>query len=347
MQSICIIEIFFAMPQNKSALTRYKIIDYLFGQLGQCYTLEQLLNAVNERLEAEKGPGSGISIRTLREDLSTMKKPFPEGFNAPIINHWGSGLYEYSDKNFSIYNLQLSKQDKHRLQDALSILDQIEGLPHYENLREIMTKLRLFDNEEGSSRKLVFFEESYYTEGSKWLKELHEAILRKKSLRISYSPFSEPTKTMLVFPYFLKEYRNRWYLYGWIKESQSIYNLALDRINSIAASIANFEDHRDKAIFESLKFIVGVTLPPESKPVKIRLRVHHPTLPYLLTKPLHNSQNVIEKHPSMAILEYNLIPNFEFEAEIMRLAQSIEVLEPKSLRDSIIEKLKKGLGHYK
>lgn len=334
------------MPMNKSALTRYKIIDHLFGQLGQSYTLEQLLNAVNDRIEMEKGPENCIKMRTLKSDISTMRKPLPEGFNAPIVNHWGTGIYEYSDKTFSIYKLQLSKQDKLKLRDALSILDQMDGLPHYENLREIMTKLRLYDGVEDSARQVVFFEESIYPDGSKWLKLLHSAILDKQSLRISYSPFTGPKEDIVVFPYFLKEYRNRWYLYGWVKNSQSVYNLALDRITSIAPSLMKYEGNKDTAIWKSLKSIVGVTIPPEKKVLKVTLKVFNPTLPYLLTKPLHHSQCVVQSNEGSSILEYYLIPNFEFEAEIMRLAHSIEVLEPTELRTSIIKKLKSALNFY-
>jgi predicted DNA-binding transcriptional regulator YafY len=331
------------MPMNKNALTRYKIIDYLFGQLGGSYTLEQLINAVNDRLELDLGKGSGIKRSTLEKDIRTMRSPFPEGFNAPIVNHWGTGVYEYSDKSFSIYNLHLSHRDKQRLRDALSILDQLEGLPHYENLREIMAKLRLFEGEDEKSRQIVFFEESHYPGGNKWLKPLHNAILDKKSLRITYAPFSDPKESHVVFPYFLKEYRNRWYIYGWVLKAEAIYNLALDRIDDIAPSLASFEDHRDESLLNSLRSIVGVTLPENTNPVKILLRVKHPTLSYLLTKPLHHSQKLVQNESSTGTLEYFLLPNFEFKAEIMRLAQSIQVLEPDSLKTSIENKLKSGL----
>lgn len=332
------------MPMNKNALTRYKIIDYLFGQLGGSYTLEQLLNAVNDRLELDLGKGSGIKRSTLEKDIRIMRSPFPEGFNAPIVNHWGTGIYEYSDKSFSIYNLQLSQRDKQRLKDALSILDQLEGLPHYENLREIMAKLRLFEGDDETSRQIVFFEESHYPGGNKWLKPLHDAILDKKSLRITYAPFSGPKESHVVFPYFLKEYRNRWYIYGWVLKAKSIYNLALDRIEDLTPSLASFEDYRDESLLNSLKSIVGVTLPENSNSVKILLRVRQPTLSYLLTKPLHDSQKLVQNESSSGILEYFLIPNFEFEAEIMRLAQFIEVLEPRSLKQSIVKKLKSALA---
>lgn len=335
------------MPINKAAYTRYQIIDQILRRRNTPINLADLLEEVNDYLINNYSKESAIAFRTLQEDIRVMRQPKPDGFNAPIENIRGTGTYKYSDPGYSIHQLELNSTDKKRLREAMSLLGQIDGFPHKESIKDILVRLKILDSTSFSGNQFIHYEESYYSRGLEWIEPIYEAITKKQSQRIKYVPFNQDPVTMTIFPYFLKEFRDRWYIYGWSSEDQKVYNLALDRIAEVSKSIKKFEDHADSLLFKDLKSIVGVTLPEKRDKIKVKVKVLNDSLPYLLTKPLHSSQRLISKSKHYGILQYNLYPNFEFEAEIMRLANFIEVVEPGSLRKSIYHKLKTAIAHYK
>jgi predicted DNA-binding transcriptional regulator YafY len=53
------------------------------------------------------------------------------------------------------------------------------------------------------------------------------------------------------------------------------------------------------------------------------------------TVPLHKSQNELETTNEYSLFEYYLRPNFDFKQEIISYLDSVEVVEPKSLRMNI------------
>ena len=334
------------MPINKAAYIRYQIIDQILKRRITPITLDDLLEEVNEYLVNNYTKKSAIALRTLQEDIRLMRLPKPDGFSAPIENIRGTGAYKYADPGYSIHHLELNSSDKKRLKEAMSLLSQIDGFPHKDSLKDILVRLKILDSTSFSRNQFIQYEESYYSRGMEWFEPIYVAITKKQSLRIKYIPFVKDGITMTIFPYFLKEFRNRWYIYGWSSEDKKIYNLALDRITEISNSIKGFEDHTDSLLFKDLKSIVGVTLPESRAKIEVKIKVLNDSLPYLLTKPLHSSQKLISKTKDYGILQYHLFPNFEFEAEIMRLSNFMEVLEPENLRVSIYKKLKTAIAHY-
>lgn len=329
------------MPHSKAQFRRYQILNSLFRRRGSKYTLDSLLEEINSELELNYGKSFKISRRTLQEDIRMMKSPPPDGFNAPIQNIYGTGLYYYSNPGFSILNLPLDKTDKKKLFQAFDLLKQIKGIPQSDYLYELMTRLQIIDQSSSDKKRLIYFEESYYKNGLSFIKPIYDAIEKQKALNLTYQPFNEKKRNYIVFPYFLKEYRNRWYVFCFINSKKIIANLALDRIKEIKPSIKKFEDHTNLLPQDIFENIIGVTLPPkESALTEITLKVFSPTLFYLRTKPLHSSQKLLKLTDDYAIFSYHIYINFEFEAEIMRLSDAIEILSPDSLRKSLREKLK-------
>jgi predicted DNA-binding transcriptional regulator YafY len=63
--------------------------------------------------------------------------------------------------------------------------------------------------------------------------------------------------------------------------------------------------------------------------------------------PLHISQEEIETHRDHSIFAYDLAPDYDFKQDILSYGDTVEVLEPAQLRESIsttINKLKELYG---
>ena len=81
---------------------------------------------------------------------------------------------------------------------------------------------------------------------------------------------------------------------------------------------------------------------------KIEIKVSALHAPYILTKPLHNSQRLIKTNDDKSILIHLfLIENFEFERQLLGFGDGIEVLKPERLRNRMKYIIQKAFENYK
>ena len=98
---------------------------------------------------------------------------------------------------------------------------------------------------------------------------IFEAIVAKKVIEISYHPFGKDVRTVVVSPYHLKQYNNRWFLIAKRKDFDKMSNYAIDRIKEIKETTKVFEPLDDDFDFEEFfSDVVGVSV-LEGAPVKM------------------------------------------------------------------------------
>lgn len=78
-----------------------------------------------------------------------------------------------------------------------------------------------------------------------------------------------------------------------------------------------------------------MNLDSDYKMEKILVKVKAPQRNYLDHLPLHHSQTSVETSESYTIYEYHLCAEYEFQHELMRMGESIEILHPLWLRHQI------------
>ncbi len=333
------------MPANRNALIRYKTIDLCLQNRFRKWTLENLIESVSEALYEYEGI-YGVSKRTIQGDIQMMRSD-KLGYNAPIIVV-DKKYYSYEDTEYSITNMPLSENDLSQLAEAASFLKQFEGFSHFQELSGVIQKLE--DHIYTKTTKeapIIHFEKNENLKGLSHLDPLYQAIKNKIPLEISYQPFkAKSSNTFLFFGYLLKEFNNRWFLVGQKKDTTSIMTLALDRIVSVKTNptkkyIKNgaFNPHT------YYEHVIGVTLSSTSLK-KVRIFVNKTNAPYVLTKPLHHSQEILDKTKEGIIIQITVLPNFELERLILGFGESMEVLGPSRLRNRIKNKLKKAAESY-
>jgi predicted DNA-binding transcriptional regulator YafY len=143
---------------------------------------------------------------------------------------------------------------------------------------------------------------------------------------------------MILHPYFLKQYNNRWFLFGKSGDAKSITTTALDRIESIQLISEVYLPNTEINFEEYFEDIVGVSVPLDSKLEKVVLKIDAESWPYIKTKPIHGSQKIKEQTSEYTIIELQLIPNYELEALILSHAEKVEVIGPEALRKKISER---------
>jgi predicted DNA-binding transcriptional regulator YafY len=338
------------MAIKKNPEIRYRILDSLFRNPPYQYKFKDLLGKLNESLEERFGKGQTIGVRSLRSDLGKMQEPPPVGFDAPIdINV--DYEYFYTDREFSIVNAKLSKEDAWKLKEALTVLEQFRHLPQFSEMESVVTRLQHHAGIlSGRQSPVVFFDSAPVAEGVNWIQSLYRHIRQRQTIRLLYQPFGGVAPEEFEFsPYCLKEYNKRWYLLGKRRGLPLIHNLPLDRIRLVEISKATFEPTSDFDPVAHFADIIGVTRPADTKPVKVVLRFSKKRnrAMYVATKPLHASQELTRDTRGYLEFIYRLIPNPELEALLLSYGRDLEVVAPKSLRQTIEHLLKEALGNYR
>jgi predicted DNA-binding transcriptional regulator YafY len=82
------------------------------------------------------------------------------------------------------------------------------------------------------------------------------------------------------------------------------------------------------------------------KPQQVILKVYGKQVRYFRSLPLHSSQEEIETHRNHSIFAYNLAPDYDFKQDILSFGDTVEVLEPIGLRESVAEIVQKMTNYY-
>lgn len=215
-------------------MIRYQCLDRCFRNPGKRYYLSDLLEECNKALTELDPLSSGISRRQLYDDITFMESS--QGWSIPLerIRDGRKKYFRYEDPNFSINNQPLNELEAEQLKAAMLIMRRFKGLPHFKWINEILPKLdQAFSFSEDTSG-IINFDNNEFLKGLEFLDPLFNAILYKKTVKILYQSFKNPEPVVIIFSaYHLKEYNNRWFVYGKNTDYENIVNLALDRFQTV------------------------------------------------------------------------------------------------------------------
>lgn len=124
------------MPANLNALIRYRTIDKCLSNPYRKWTIEDLMEACSKALEESRGIYTGISERTIREDIRVMRSDIL-GFNAPIVQK--DGNYSYEDRDYSIFNVSIREADL--LSRVLNFMLEIQSDIQHPDMSDIIKRI--------------------------------------------------------------------------------------------------------------------------------------------------------------------------------------------------------------
>ena len=335
------------MATNKHATIRYQILDKCFRNPGRTYYIEDLIDACNNAIYDYSGNENGVKRRQVQEDISFMESE--QGWNIPL-DHIRDGhkiYYRYNDMNFSINSQPLNETEENQLKEALLTLSRFKGMPQFEWVDEITARLHSGLGLSKTNQQIIEFEQNDFLRGLEHITPLYNAILYKKALSIHYKSFrSGIAQTILFHPYYLKQYKNRWFVFGLNDGLSLITNLALDRIIQIEESKKDYFQNKSIDFSEYFEDVIGVTIEKDAKPEKITLKISNELYPYIQTKPLHGSQKQKERNDAFVLVELEVIPNYELESLILSFGEGIQVIAPEILREKIKSRINLTLKNY-
>jgi hypothetical protein len=335
------------MAVNKLALIRYKTIDDCLKHKYKKWTLEDLIEKVSETLYELEGITSGVSKRTIQADIQLMRSD-KLGYNAPIVVK-DKRYYIYEDPNFSITKVPINNSDVDKMKEIVGVLKQFNAFNYFDEMSDMIARLE--NNLYKSTHKdgnYIQLEGNNQLKGRSHISKLYQAILRKSALLIEYKSFkAQQSQHLIYYPYLLKEYRNRWFLIVKAKKGGMLLNLALDRIIEFQELPNEQFVAHDGIDFERYySDLIGVTKGINDRPHKVILEFDNNTAPYITTKPLHHSQQLIAQKEKTTVFRIDVVLNFELEREILGFGECVKVLGPRILAQKIKKRLLQAANKY-
>lgn len=332
------------MASTKNSDIRYQVIDRCLHSGG--HSTAMLAEAVNRELEL-RGYTPVTSLNTIRKDLDHLAA----NHDVEIVEcKCGRSItYSYADPEMSIYNVGLNDDDVVQLSQAFALLSRFNGMPQMDWVQRTLGRLRLSVNIETDGTPIVGFDDCAKLKGRQYFARLLTAIHDRMALKIEYHKYgAEQPKVFIISPCYLKEHSRRWFVLGMTDRYDTPTVLALDRIVSICA----LPDHpyRPATGFDFnngyFKDIVGVTRFHDQQPETVLLEVDNRRLPYISTKPIHDSQEVVEVGPDKSLVSLNVIPNVELCQMLLSYGPDVTVLSPKDFRIYMFDMVQDMIDNY-
>lgn len=333
------------MPKTKSAELRIKVIDECLSDRKRKYSTAKIFERCNEEL-LKRDFVPITAMNSVRDDIEQIKRIYP-GADVESYREGRNIYYRYADPEFSIFKTPMKPDEIIQLTQTLRLLRRFKGMPQFDWVDEIAERLGASLKLDESTDEIVGFDENLDLEGMDNFTPLFNAIVDKQPLKLTYQSFKQDKEeTIIVHPYYLKQYNKRWFLIAWNDEKDFMANYAFDRIKGIEDANVPYK-LTDVNFFDYFEDMIGVSKDTRTEPQTVKLWVSAAQWPYIKTKPLHGAtQRLVSMDEKGAVITIEVYINYELEQQILSFGEKVKVLEPAELKDKIKQRLIEAANNY-
>lgn len=173
-----------------------------------------------------------------------------------------------------------------------------------------------------------------------------DALKEDKRIKFNYKSHKRITTThdIVLEPYFVKIFKQLWYVIGLNVKDNRIKTYSLDRMSELNILNEQFKMPDDINPKDFFKYSFGITT-NQGEPKHITLRADSTQANYLRALPLHHSQQEVV-HDRYSIFHYHMRLTYDLKQELLSHGSAIEILSPPELKAEIINELKQTLKNY-
>ena len=331
------------MSLNKEAYIRYTTIDSCICNQRKPYpSMNDLIYACEEKL------GKSFTISTIQKDIKAMKEDEALGFMAPIKFSKSQNGYFYTDKDYTIRTVPLNEEEVDSLLAATDLLSTFGGERVSSNFNAAVDKIlaSIKEKYERTPDKRIIIQTENAPKERGW--EYFDLFFKaaKERIPLSFLHFSYTKRhfnSIILHPYLLKEFQNKWYIIGFSENHKEIRSFGIDRIMEPLFLNKPFFLKKGFDSEKHMNEIYGV-FPLSDKIETIRLKVAPMLGNYLLSQPIHESQKVEIYHSNGYLtLTLTLIPSFELLNQFFMHSKQLSVLEPLWVKQEIKNSLQTAI----
>ena len=174
-----------------------------------------------------------------------------------------------------------------------------------------------------------------------------DAMRLNHRIKFSYKSYRRVNRQhgIVLEPYFVKIFKQLWYVIGYNIADKKIKTYSLDRMTNVNITGDTFEMPKGFEPSEFFADCYGITT-NQDEPKRIVIKAEATQAKYLRALPLHPSQQE-ELHDDYSIFRYKMRNTYDLRERLLSHGSSIEVLEPPELKAQIVDEMKKALENYK
>lgn len=262
-------------------------------------------------------------------------------------------MYGYPDEvfeqNIDVIGKYREKSKILRKAQIEEIIVRSKGLLPHSIIADILLKSKK------EKRTIIEFD-SQILENINLLSRFFFAVRNKQVIAFDYCAYGETKVTVILHPHYLREYNNRWYVYGYALQNGGIFpvnNYPLDRIVGATVSIQdNIKYIEPQVNYESyFNNFVGANKPKSEKVEEIVIRTNDKKVHGLVsTKKLHPSQKTIQTWDDnfkQGRIMLKVIPSIELRGRILSFGKGLTIEKPLWLANKYRREIQQLLKSYK
>lgn len=178
------------------------------------------------------------------------------------------------------------------------------------------------------------------------LKPLLKAARENIVVTFDHISFQQNTvKPYKIQPYLLKEYQNRWYVFGIVEGLNQFRTFGIERIKNLKLTSEKFERDEKVNPVEKFKNTIGLVYSNNTLQ-RVVLSFTPQQGNYIKTLPLHSSQQVLIDNDKETRISIDVIPNYELTQQILKHGDRVRVIKPEWLKNEIETTFTKALKSY-
>jgi len=333
------------MSLTKNQIFRLNIIDELLTRKKWVKT-KQIQQVIQERL------GEKVSQRTIQNDIRELRDDSRLAYYAPIEYDNYNKAYKYSDDDYSIKNFGLRENEIIAFRFYANCLAMFSGYSLFSDFSSGLNKIidgvsiRGKITNEQNVQRIIQTDSLIAAKGNEFLGDVVFAVDKLYKIELTYQSFDSSRATKrTVFPYYIKEYKNRWYLLGVSAKENKLKTYAFDRIKKVDILDETFNKSVPFDADTFFKHSFGIT-DPNQKIEEIILRFDKKEMPYIKSLPIHTSQRIVKETGSYSDISIKVGISYELKEYILSKTPTVKVIAPISLADEISKALMHGKNKY-
>lgn len=323
-----------------------KIIEILRHPFHE-YSVEEVVEQINAWLTRNNHPA--ITRRTFYNDIAEIEQS-----GEYVVEKRRQGrkiVYKIAapDKEEG-WIRHLSERDKELFRLYFSTLGDFKSILDQDIFEKLTSLTELREERIAKQYNKITYDLNVDYRNIKLIPKIVYSVLKGLKAQVHYVPFVDSEQHFEFHPWHMRHYNGRWFVFGKAmhRPELKVMNLAVDRIESYELTTHEALPNTEIDFTEYFEDIVGVTRPEGASPEKIRIWVDKNVLPYIRTKPIHQSQKFIQnsENENGAEIQLNVIINQELKNQLLSFGGQIEVLSPEHLRKLMMLESMKMLHRY-
>ncbi len=256
-----------------------------------------------------------ITKRTFQRDLDEIRSLF----NVDIEYDFSRKVYAISEESQNATNHRML--EAFDMFNALNITDDLSNYVYFENRKPKGT-------------------ENFYG--------LLHAAKNHLTIRYFYLKYEDDQITQRIAePYGLKEFKGRWYLIAKDQKDDAIKTFGLDRIQNLEITRKRFDAPKNFNANTLFKNCFGIINPTDGKVENIILSFDSFQGKYIKSFPIHGTQQVLIDNEKEVRIGLALNVTHDLVMELLSYGETLVVMKPAGLRNTIREVAKKILASHR